>query len=58
MLDICRRYLEPFIRAPVLGLACSFLLLLGAVALSTHSLLAFFSIEGLVIVVGGVIAVA
>lgn len=58
MLNVCRRYLEPFIRAPVLGLACSFLLLLGAVALSTHSLLAFFSIEGLVIVVGGVIAVA
>ncbi len=58
MLTSGRRYLEPFIRAPMLGLACSLLLLLGAVALSTHSLLAFFSIEGLVIVVGGVIAVA
>jgi len=58
MLDICRRSLEPFIRTPVIGLAFSVLFILGAVVLSTHSLLAFFSIEGLVIVVGGVIAAA
>src|SRR5713226_8488604 len=58
MLNICRRSLEPFVRGPVIGLAFSFLFILGAVALSTHSLLAFFSIEGLVIVVGGVIGVA
>jgi chemotaxis protein MotA len=53
-----RRPLELFVRAPLLGLAVGFALVLGAVMLSTGSLLAFFSIEGLVIVVGGVIAVA
>jgi chemotaxis protein MotA len=58
MLDICRRSLEPFFRLPVLGLAFSVLFILGAVVLGTHSLLAFFSIEGLVIVVGGVVAAA
>jgi chemotaxis protein MotA len=35
-----------------------FLFILGAVMLSTHSFLAFFSVEGLVIVVGGVLGVA
>jgi len=42
----------------MLGTALSFLFIIGAIALGTHSLLAFFSVEGLVIVVGGVIAVA
>jgi chemotaxis protein MotA len=41
-----------------MGVALGFLFILGAVVVSTHSLLAFFSIEGLVIVVGGVIGVA
>lgn len=45
-------------RSPVMALAIGFALVLGAVMLTTGSLLAFFSIEGLVIVVGGVIAVA
>jgi chemotaxis protein MotA len=45
-------------RSPVMALAIGFALVLGAVMLSTGSLLAFFSVEGLVIVVGGVIAVA
>ena len=58
MPSLFRRSLEFFARSPVLALALGFALVLGAVMLSTHSLLAFFSIEGLVIVVGGVIAVA
>jgi chemotaxis protein MotA len=58
MPTIFRRSLELFVRAPVVGLALGFALVLGAVMLSTGSFLAFFSIEGLVIVVGGVIAVA
>ncbi|HKX09112.1 MAG TPA: MotA/TolQ/ExbB proton channel family protein [Stellaceae bacterium] len=45
-------------RSPVMALAIGFALVLGAVMLSTGSLLAFFSVEGLVIVAGGVIAVA
>lgn len=58
MVRSIQRSLELFARAPLLGLALGFALVLGAVMLSTGSLLAFFSIEGLVIVVGGVIAVA
>ncbi|HXQ51368.1 MAG TPA: MotA/TolQ/ExbB proton channel family protein [Stellaceae bacterium] len=50
--------LRSYARAPLMGVALGFLFILGAIALSTHSLLAFFSIEGLVVVVGGVIAVA
>ncbi len=57
-MHLFRRSLEFVARAPVLALAIGFALVLGAVMLSTGSLLAFFSIEGLVIVVGGVIAVA
>jgi chemotaxis protein MotA len=52
------RFLAPYARAPVMGTALGFLFILGAIVLSTHSLLAFFSVEGLVVVVGGVIAVA
>ncbi len=58
MLSLCQRSIEPLLRAPVIGVLFSLLLILGAVVLSTHSPFAFFSIEGLVIVVGGVIAVA
>ncbi len=58
MSSLTRRSLDFFARSPVLALAVGFALVLGAVMLSTGSLLAFFSIEGLVIVVGGVIAVA
>jgi chemotaxis protein MotA len=58
MVMLVRRFLELFVRAPLVGLAVGFALVLGAVMLSTGSLLAFFSIEGLVIVVGGVVAVA
>jgi len=52
------RLLSFYARNPVVGLGITFVFVLGAVVLSTHSLLAFFSIEGLLIVVGGVIAVA
>src|ERR1700682_5945823 len=58
MLNSWRRFLASYAHAPVLGVAFGFLFILGTVVLSTHSLLAFFSIEGLVIVVGGVIGVA
>ena len=53
-----RRFIEAYARAPVMGIAFAFLFILGTLVLSTHSLLAFFNVEGLVIVVGGVIAVA
>jgi chemotaxis protein MotA len=58
MRKLCRRLIQSYIRAPMLGAAVAFLFILGAITLSTRSLLAFFSIEGLVIVVGGVMAVA
>lgn len=58
MLNFCRRSLGSYPRAPVMGVAFGFLFILGTIVLSTRSLLAFFSIEGLVIVVGGVIGVA
>jgi chemotaxis protein MotA len=58
VLDFYRRSLEPYARSPAMGIVLFALFLLGAIALSTRSLLAFFSIEGLLIVVGGVIAVA
>ena len=56
MLSFFRRSLGT--SAPVVGMAFGFLFILGAVMLSTHSFLAFFSVEGLVIVVGGVMGVA
>src|SRR5579864_225330 len=58
MRTLYRRLILSYARAPMLGMALSFLFILGAVTLSTKSLLPIFSIEGLVIVVGGVIAVA
>jgi len=56
MLSLFRRSLGT--SAPMVGMAFGFLFILGAVMLSTHSFLAFFSVEGLVIVVGGVMGVA
>jgi chemotaxis protein MotA len=58
MLNFCRRSLKSYVRTPVMGVAFGVLFILGAIVLSTHSLLAFFSVEGLVIVVGGVIGIA
>ena len=43
---------------PLLGVAFGLLFIVGSVIVGTHSLIAFFSIEGLVIVGGGVVAVA
>jgi chemotaxis protein MotA len=45
-------------RIPVLAAIFGFVIILSSIALSTHSVLAFFSLEGLLIVGGGVIAVA
>ena len=57
-----RRFLprlpHPYGRAPVLGACFGALIVLSAIALSAHNLLAFFSLGGLFIVVGGVMAVA
>lgn len=47
----------PFARAPVAGAAFGGLIVLGCIAVSANSLLAFFSLGGLIIVGGGVIAV-
>jgi chemotaxis protein MotA len=58
MPNFLRNFLGSYARAPVVGVALGFLFILGTIVLSTHNYLAFFSIEGLVIVVGGVIGVA
>jgi len=50
--------LQPFAREPVMAGIFGALLVLCSIALSSHSFLAFFSLEGLMIVGGGVIAVA
>jgi len=47
-----------YARAPVMGAAFGLLLVLGSIVMSAHGFLAFFSLEGLMIVVGGVMAVA
>ncbi len=47
-----------YARAPVMGAAFGLLLVLGSIVMSVHGFLAFFSLEGLMIVVGGVMAVA
>ncbi len=47
----------PF-RAPVLAAALGILLVLASMVLSSHRLFVFFNLEGLFIVVGGVLAVA
>jgi chemotaxis protein MotA len=58
VLNLYKRYLEPHLGVPVMVLAVGLLFIVGSIALSTRSLFAFFSIQGLVIVGGGVIAVA
>lgn len=50
--------LRPYARPPVIGAAFGFLLVMSAIVVSSRSFLAFFSLGGLMIVVGGVIAVA
>ncbi|MGE3622737.1 MAG: motility protein A [Bdellovibrionales bacterium] len=45
-------------KAPIIGAAVAGLLVLLSILLSTHNFLAFFSLEGLMIVGGGVVAVA
>ena len=47
-----------FSRAQMIAAACALLLVVLSIILSSNSFLAFFSLEGLMIVVGGVIAVA
>lgn len=49
---------QPFSRAAILAATIGGLLILSAVALSTRNLLGFFNLEGLLIVVGGVLSVA
>jgi chemotaxis protein MotA len=49
---------RPFARAPVAGAAFGGVLVLGCIALSANNILAFFSLGGLIVVIGGVIAVA
>jgi chemotaxis protein MotA len=49
---------SPYAWAPVTGAVFGLLLVLGSIAISAHGFLAFFSLEGLLIVVGGVMAVA
>jgi chemotaxis protein MotA len=58
VLNLYKRYLEPNVGVPMMVWAVGLIFIVGSIALSTRSLFAFFSIEGLVIVVGGVIAVA
>ena len=56
--DMLKTRLSFLTRAPVLGAAFGLLLVLGSIVVSAHGFLAFFSLEGLMIVVGGVMAVA
>lgn len=58
MVNFWRRIVGSYAPSPVVGAALGVIFIMGAIVLGTHSLLAFFSIEGLVIVVGGVIVVA
>ncbi len=58
VLKLYRRYIEPRVSAPVLAVGLGVIFVLGSIVLSTHSLFAFVSLQGLVIVIGGVIAVA
>ncbi len=51
-------FFEIYARAPVMGAAFGLLIVLSSIILSAHSIQAFFSLEGLIIVIGGVIAVA
>src|ERR1700744_5740732 len=53
-----KQSLGPYGRPPVMGAIFGFLLVLSAIVISSRSFLAFFSLGGLMIVVGGVVAVA
>jgi len=53
-----KKLLSSYARAPVMGAAFGLLLVLGSIIISAHGFLIFFSLEGLIIVVGGVMAVA
>lgn len=50
--------LPPYARAPVTGATFGFLIVASSIVLSAHGFQAFFSLAGLIIVVGGVISVA
>jgi len=50
--------MKSYARPPIIGLAFVVLLVLSPIVWGSHRFLAFFSLEGLLIVVGGVIAVA
>jgi chemotaxis protein MotA len=54
----CNPALPPYASAPVTGAALGFLIVATSVVMSARSFQAFFSLAGLVIVVGGVISVA
>ena len=58
MLNFYGRYFKPLASVPMMVVAVGLLFVIGSIALSTPSLFAFFSIQGLVVVGGGVIAVA
>ncbi len=58
MIRLGYRALRPRLRSPAAAVAVAVVLVFCAIVLGTRSALAFFSIEGLAIVVGGVIAVA
>jgi chemotaxis protein MotA len=49
---------KPHASGPAMGAAFGFVIVVASIALSANGLLAFFSLGGLIIVVGGVIAVA
>lgn len=58
MKKLFERYLPSYARVPVISASLGAMLVLVSIVLSAHSFLAFFSIEGLMIVGGGVVAVA
>ncbi len=58
MLKFGKRFLKSYAHSPILGMACGLLFIIGSIVLGAHSLMAFFSIEGFVVVIGGVITVA
>ncbi len=58
MRQIFRDYFPFCARSPVISAALGFLCILVVIALTSHSFLTYFNLEGLLIVVGGVVAVA
>ena len=51
-----RASIQPFAFAPAIGAAFGLFLVLGSIAVSATSFQAFFSLGGLIIVAGGVVA--